>query len=69
MSSSMEKGDENTHNIHTMETESEMDTHFHFSEAKHILTRERIGYYCMKIPKAISPIGNCNKKAQREKAG
>lgn len=23
----------------------------------------------MKIPKAISPIGNCNKKAQREKAG
>lgn len=31
-------------------------THFRSLEAKSILTRERIGNYCMKIPKAVSPI-------------
>lgn len=35
-------------------------------EAKHILTGERFGYYCMKIPKAISPICNCNKEGKKE---
>lgn len=35
-------------------------------EAKHILTGERFGYDCMKIPKAISPICNCNKEGKKK---
>jgi hypothetical protein len=37
-----------------------------FLEAKHILTRERFGNYCMKIPKAISPICNCNREGKKK---
>lgn len=56
------------HNIYTMETEYEMNTRYQFLKAKCILTGERIGNYCMKIPKAVSPISNCNKEGKR-KAG
>lgn len=64
----MKEGDEKTciHSIYTMETEHEMNMRFCFLEAKHILTRERFGNYCMKIPKAISPICNCNKEGKKE---
>lgn len=53
----------------TMEAGYEMNTHSHVSEAKCILTRERFGNYCMKIPKVISPVCNCNKEGKRKKAG
>lgn len=43
-----------------------MNTCYCFLEAKHILTGERFGNYCMKIPKAISPICNCNKEGKRK---
>ena len=68
--SSMEEGDEKSciHNIYTMETEYEMNMRYHFLEAKCILTRERIGNYCMEIPKAVSPISRCNKEGKK-KAG
>lgn len=57
------------HDIYTVEAEYEMNTRFHVLEAKCILTRESFGNYCMKIPKAISPMCNCNKEAKRKKAG
>ena len=66
----LKEGDEKRciHNIYTMGTEYEMNTRYHFLEAKCILTRERIGNYCMKIPKAVNPISNCNREGKK-KAG
>lgn len=58
-----------TSNVHTTETMHGTNTHRHVLEAKRILTRERAGNDCMKIPKAIGPICHCNKEAKREKAG
>lgn len=67
----VEGGDGNacTRDVYTTKTTHGTNTHRHVLEAKRILTRERVGNYCMKIPKAISPICNCNKEAKREKAG
>lgn len=47
-------------------TVHEMSACYCCLEAKHILTGERFGYYCMKIPKAISPICNCNKEGKKK---
>lgn len=69
--SRVEGGDGNacTSDVHTTKTTHRTNTHHHVLEAKCILTRERVGNYCMKIPKAISPICSCNKEAERMKAG
>lgn len=53
--------------IFTLWKQYGMNTWFCFLKVKLILTRERFGNYCMEIPKAISPICNCNKEG-KEKA-